>query len=72
MQAETTGAQVLNKSSARVVTLEGRTREEVLCDAAEDLLRVREVAPNEPPVHVMLGQVCLRESANPQNFNRRI
>ena len=51
------GDMVRNKASANVAALEGRTHVEMLEEACEELVRVKELSPREPYVYVVLGEV---------------
>lgn len=53
------GDVVMNKASANVAALEGRTHGEILEEACEELARVKELSPREPYVYVVLGEVLM-------------
>ena len=50
------GDLVYNKSSTNVSALDGKTYVEVLNEILIELEKVKELAPREPPVYVMLAQ----------------
>ena len=50
------GEVVLNKSSTNITALDGKTYVEVLNEILSELEKVKEIAPREPPVYVMLAQ----------------
>ena len=51
---------VANKASTNVVAIDGRTCAQVITDMAAELEKVKALAPREPPVYIMLAQVCLQ------------
>lgn len=51
----------MNKSSENVPVINGRTYAQVVEEAVEELERVREMAPREPPVFVMLAQIYQKQ-----------